>query len=184
MHLKVLNKKQEELIPYLKTFKHSFFLVGGTAIALHLGHRRSIDYDLFTNGSFNKSNIRKKLNPLPYKRSILFEDIDQMHILWNNVKTTFFQFPYKIEHPFKIEDIISMPLLIDLAAMKAFALGRRSKWKDYVDLFFIIKNNFSISEISTKAIELFKDQFSEKLFREQIAFHKDIDYTEEVKFIE
>ena len=49
MHRKVLSPEQLNLLPLLRTFSHlGFFLVGGTAIALHLGHRRSIDFDLFT----------------------------------------------------------------------------------------------------------------------------------------
>ena len=57
------------------------------------------------------------------------------------------------------------------------------KQKDYVDLFFLIKNHFSIKEISVEAERLFKDQYSGKLFRQQLAFHKDIDYSETVDFM-
>jgi hypothetical protein len=67
--------------------------------------------------------------------------------------------------------------------MKAFALGRSAKWKDYVDLYFIIKDFFSIKEITTEAEILFGGHFSGKLFREQLAYHKDIDYSEEVEFL-
>jgi hypothetical protein len=67
--------------------------------------------------------------------------------------------------------------------MKALALGRRAKWKDYVDLYFLAKNYFSIDEISREATWLFNEDFSEKLFRQQLAFHKDIDYSEDVKFL-
>jgi hypothetical protein len=67
--------------------------------------------------------------------------------------------------------------------MKAFALGRRAKWKDYVDLYYIIKDNYSIKDISAEAKQIFGDLFSEKLFREQMAFHKDIDYSEPVEYL-
>jgi hypothetical protein len=40
-----------------------------------------------------------------------------------------------------------------------------------------------VEEISTEAIQLFPDQFSEKLFRQQLSFHKEIDYTETVQFL-
>lgn len=50
--------------------------------------------------------------------------------------------------------------------MKAFALGRRAKWKDYVDLYFIIKDYHSIDEICTKGKEIFEGEFNEKIFRE------------------
>lgn len=67
--------------------------------------------------------------------------------------------------------------------MKAFALGRRSKWKDYVDLYFILKNHFTFNEISTRAEELFDQQFSGKLFRGQLSYFDDINYEEEVEYL-
>jgi hypothetical protein len=67
--------------------------------------------------------------------------------------------------------------------MKAFALGRRAKWKDFVDLYFILNKHFTIKEISRECEETFKGQFSEKLFRQQLAFHKDIDFSEPVEFL-
>jgi len=73
--------------------------------------------------------------------------------------------------------------LLSLAAMKAFALGRRAKWKDYVDLCFMLKNCFSIKDISMEADRIFGELYSEKLFRQQLAFHKDIDYSETVEFL-
>ena len=67
--------------------------------------------------------------------------------------------------------------------MKAFALGRRAKWKDYVDIYFILRDHYSINQIVSEAEKIFNQQFSSKLFRQQLAFHKDIDYTEPVEFI-
>lgn len=125
MHSEIFTRNQQELLPFLGAFRRSFYLVGGTAIALHLGHRRSVEY----------------------------------------------------------KPVISMPTLLSLAAMKAFALGRRSKWKDYVDLWFILKHHFSVKEISEEANQLFPGQFSEKLFRGQLSFHKDIDFSEPVEFM-
>jgi hypothetical protein len=183
MQTEILSEKQKELLPHIALFKRSFYLVGGTAIALHVGHRRSIDFDLFSPTQLVKSAIRKKLLQIPYKQTIIFEDIDQMHFYINDVKVTFFNYPYPVEHLVKIDRIISMPTLLSLAAMKAFALGRRAKWKDYVDMYFLVKSYFSIEEISAEAGKLFSEQFSEKLFRQQLAFHKDIDYHEEVEFM-
>lgn len=184
MHKEVLNKQQVELLPYLKKFQRTFHLVGGTAIALHIGHRRSIDFDLFTSASLVKYRLKKMLEQIPFTSVLLFEDYDQLHVQINGVKLTFFSFPFSVRHPVKIDSIITMPELLSLAAMKAFALGRRSKWKDYVDLYFIIKDHYAIQEISRTANTIFSTQFSEKLFREQLAFHKDIDYSETVDYIE
>jgi hypothetical protein len=74
-----------------------------------------------------------------------------------------------------------MPDLVTLAAMKAFALGGRAKWKDYVDLYFLLMDHIGLQQIIDKAKSIFGTSFTEKLFREQLSFFKDMDYEEEVE---
>jgi hypothetical protein len=183
MHTEIFSSKQIELLPYIKGFKRSFYMVGGTAVALHLGHRRSIDFDLFSFTQLNKSRIKGKLLQIPFKQIPIFEDSDQLHLLINDVKITFFSYPYPLLHPISVGSNLTIPTLLSLAAMKAFALGRRAKWKDYVDLYFILHDYYTIKEICSEADKIFSQQFSEKLFRQQLAFHKDIDYTEPVEYL-
>jgi hypothetical protein len=183
MHYQILTKEQNELLPYINKFSRTFYLVGGTAIALHIGHRRSVDFDLFTQSELRKSEINKKLADFPFKKVRLFEDIDQIHIIINGIRITFCSFPYMIDYPVKLRQNILAPTLLTLSSMKAFALGRKSKWKDYVDLYFILRDHYTIREINEEAENNFGEFFSEKLFREQLAFHKDIDYSESVEFI-
>jgi hypothetical protein len=183
MHTAILTEKQNELLPYLRIFKRKFYLVGGTAIALHLGHRRSIDFDLFCKTDVNKKDIRKKLGTFPFKIVKLSEDTDQIHFVINDIKITFFNYPYEMEHTVCLGQYFSLPTLLSLASMKAYALGRRAKWKDYVDLYFILRDHYSVEEISKEAIKNFGQFYSEKLFREQLAFHKDINYTEPVEYL-
>jgi len=183
MYPEILSTQQRELLPFISHFKRNFYLVGGTAIALHLGHRRSIDFDLFTVKKLNKSRIKQKVFELPHSKKTLFDDVDQAHFYINEVKTTFFYYPYPVKHPEMLDGVISMPSLLSLSAMKAFALGRRAKWKDYVDLYFMLKAHFSIKEISMEAERIFGQLFSESLFRKQLAFHKDIDYSEPVEYM-
>lgn len=109
--------------------------------------------------------------------------INQLDLQINNVKVTFFSYPYPILHPVKVESFITIPTLLSLASMKAFALGRRAKWKDFVDLYYILRDHFTIDDISRECEKTFKGQFSEKLFRQQLAFHKDIDFSEPVEFL-
>jgi hypothetical protein len=99
------------------------------------------------------------------------------------VKTTFFWYPYPVEGTVEVKDAIRIPSLLDLAAMKAFALGRRAKWKDYVDLYFIIRDHYTISEISKRAKVIFGTLFQSAQFIEQLAYHEGINYTEEVEYI-
>lgn len=86
-------------------------------------------------------------------------------------------------HPIVIEKRITIPSLLDLAAMKAFALGLRSKWKDYVDLYFILKTSYNIHEIADKAVTLFGELFSEKLFRGQLNYFEGISFDEQIEFM-
>lgn len=182
MHEEILTKTQAKLLSIVKLFSDDFGLVGGTAIALHLGHRESLDYDLFTFDEFINEKVRRKISQVAKIDTILRDETGQFTLMINSVRFTFFQFPYKIIYSKSFGDIIKLPDLLTLAAMKAFALGRRAKWKDYVDLYFILKMNYSISDIAAKGVEIFSNEFNEKNFRVQLAYFKDIDYSEQVIF--
>ncbi len=183
MHREILDKAQIELLPLVKQFKREFYLVGGTAIALHIGHRRSIDFDLFKAKSLRINKIIDKITRNNYSYVVSRRVEEQLNLVINNVKFTFFEYPYGIAPDCKFENFIKLPDLLQLAAMKAFALGRRSKWKDYVDLYFIMKNHRGINNIIHQATLIYGDLFSEKLFRAQLCFFEDIDYTEEVDYV-
>ena len=183
MHLEILSKEQIELLPLISQFKREFYLVGGTAIALHIGHRESIDFDLFKLADLRKNDVYKKVIASKFGYKFGYENYEQLNLIINHVKFTFFSFPHKIPSIEEIKGVIKMPDLLTLAAMKAFALGRRAKWKDYLDLYFILKDYHSLKEIAAKATELFGKMFSEKLFKMQLSFFKGINYDEEVTFL-
>lgn len=182
-HNAILNDKQVELLPLISEFKREYYLVGGTAIALYLGHRRSIDFDLFKFAPLNRKKNVEKIRQFGYEPLITWNVADQMNMVVNDVKLTFFQYPFQIKANNVFEGQIHIPELIDLAAMKAYALGRRSKWKDYVDLFFLLKEQFSFETISQRANAIYGNMFSDKLFRSQLSYFEDIDYTEEVEYM-
>jgi len=182
-HNAILNDKQVELLTLIGEFKREYYLVGGTAIALYLEHRRSIDFDLFKFAPLNRKKNVEKIHQLGYEPLITWNVADQMNLVVNDVKLTFFQYPFQIKANNIFEGQIRIPELIDLAVMKAYALGRRSKWKDYVDLFFLLKEQFSFETISQRANAIFGNMFSDKLFRSQLSYFVDIDYTEEVDYM-
>lgn len=184
MHKEILSKEQVDLLPLVANFKREFYLVGGTAIALQIGHRRSIDFDLFKNKPLKHTLLINKIASYNYQYIVTRRVLEQLNVSINNVKFTFFEFPFEITTNFIFENIIKLPDLLTLAAMKSYALGRRSKWKDYIDLYFIFKDHFTLKEIVDKANEIFKELFSEKLFRAQLCFFDDIDYSEEVEFMD
>ncbi|MEK7586609.1 MAG: nucleotidyl transferase AbiEii/AbiGii toxin family protein [Patescibacteria group bacterium] len=182
MHKEILTPAQLKLLPLVKLFTKNFGLVGGTAIAFHLGHRESIDFDLFTFEKFSNYPIKAKITKKRKLDTVLVNKKGEYTFLIDGVKFTFFQFPYKINFSESLDDIIKLPDLLTLAAMKAFALGRRAKWKDYVDLYFILKAHHTVSEITAKGVEVFGNEFNEKIFRTQLAFFEDIDYSEQISY--
>ena len=62
-------------------------------------------------------------------------------------------------------------------------LRKKSKWKDYVDLFFILRSHYTLSEISAQANLCFGDLFSEKLFRGQLNYFQGISFEEQIEFM-
>lgn len=183
MHLEILNKEQYDLLPFIKKYTKHYYLVGGTAIALHIGHRRSIDFDLFTAKEINSINIKKQVAISGFSSNVILQRTDQVHFTINKVKLTFFQFPFSITAENYHQNYFRIPDLLTLAAMKAFALGGRGKWKDYVDLYFILKYHFTIAQICDKATTLFTGVFSASLFCKQLCFFDDISFEEQVEFM-
>lgn len=183
MHEEILTKEQPKLLPIVQLFAKKFGLVGGTAIALHLGHRESLDYEMFSADPFQNASIKTTIKRATIG-TILVNKRGEFTFLINGVKFTFFHFPYPITFAETLGAIVKIPDLLTLAAMKAFALGRRAKWKDYVDLYFILRAHHTVTEITAKGREVFGTEFNEKIFRVQLAYFADIDYSEEVVFRE
>jgi len=182
MHSEILTSEQKNLLPLVKKFSKNFGLVGGTAIALQLGHRRSIDFDLFTDAKFDARQIRKKIAAHAGIERVIRDQKGEYTVVIDGVSFTFFQYPFPIAYSKSFDAIIKIPDLLTLAAMKAYALGRRAKWKDYVDLYFIGKEH-GIKKIARRAKKIFGHEFNEKLFRSQLAYFKDINYSETVNFL-
>lgn len=183
MHKEILTKEQVKLLPLLSEFSKDFGLVGGTAVALYLGHRRSVDFDLFSRKKFGNQNLLNKILEHGKTDQITVNKPDELTLTIRGVKVTFFRYPFAIDYTQDFGGIIKIPDLLTLAAMKAFALGMRAKWKDYVDLYFIIKDHFPIIKISEKGKKIFGGNFNEKLFRSQLAYFEGMDYSEEVEFL-
>jgi hypothetical protein len=183
MYPDILVKRQKELLPLIRQFSKEFCLVGGTAVAIQIGHRRSIDFDLFTGGNIKRRSIQNTIQSSGFPiEKLLYEAFDQFHVLINGTKMTFFSYPFAVQKAVYFDDVIQMPSLLDLATMKAYALGGRGKWKDYVDLYFLLKDHFTLGKIADRAVELFGLTFNRKLFQEQLSYFEDIDYSEEVEF--
>ena len=183
MHKEILTAEQQGLLPAVKSFAKDFGLVGGTAVALHIGHRESIDFDLFTKDP-GHTVIAKKLQRQFSRYAIidrvLVEEDPELTFMTNTVKVTFYHFEYKIPYTERFGSYIKMPSLLTLAAMKVFALGQRAKWKEYVDLYFIMREYHTLADIVPHAEKLFGGEFNARLLREQLSYFDDVSYKEPV----
>ena len=126
--------------------------------------------------------IRNKIRKNHRIDSTLVDETDELTLAVDGLKFTFLRYPFLVPLTRNLQTKIKMPDLLSLAAMKAFTISRRAKWKDYVDLYFVFKQ-YNLKELSSTAKKLFGEEFNEKLFREQLAFFKDIDYSEKIAFI-
>ena len=123
----------------------AFNLVGGTSLALQLGHRNSIDIDLFGNAEIDVNAFISKLNSFgdvivtQSTKNILLTQI-------NGIKVDFVNYKYPLLTEVLVEENIRMLSTADISAMKLNAIAGRGSKKDFVDLFFLL-NEFSLKEI-------------------------------------
>lgn len=142
--------KQLQQMPLLQNSR----LVGGTALALQLGHRNSIDLDFF--GEFQNSyidflntfnNEGLTVNSLQNTKSIHIFEIE-------GVKVDIVNYPYKwLEEPIE-DDGIKLSGLKDIASMKLAAITNRGTKKDFIDMYFLLQH-FSLNEM----VEYYKTKY-------------------------
>jgi len=147
-----------------------FYLVGGTALSLYLGHRKSVDLDFFSEKEFYPS-ILTSLN-YPYRSNIVSKNSIDIDINGAKVFFMYFSFPrYKKIEKFKNLKIAS---LIDIALMKLIALQGRFVLKDIIDLYFVHSKVVKIRELLKIFDKLYSTEKLNKLENFSNLFDKNI----------
>lgn len=152
-------------------FAH-FHLAGGTGLALQLGHRLSIDLDLFALNPFDNEFYLEYLNK-KFQFALDFSAISTLKGSIGNIKVDFISHPYSLVMPVVETENIRMYSLADVAAMKINAIaGNGTRSKDFVDLYFLL-DQFSIDQILG---------FYETKYNDRNTFHalKSLNYFDEV----
>lgn len=175
----VINKvfDEERKKVFLKLAKlNAGVLAGGTALALQLVHRLSFDFDIFSPHRLPTrllKNIEQIFGPQvlrPVTNTLEFVDV----ILAPDIHLHFVHFPHHHLHPIITAKGIPLFDIHDLASNKAYSMGHRPAWRDYVDIFFILKKGIRLETIIQDAKKRFEGKFDEKLFLEQLVYIKDI----------
>lgn len=175
LYLEILDKERKDVFRKLGAFSREGVLAGGTAVALQLKHRYSYDFDVFLEKE-DVGAMRGKAKKVFGFKEIMVDRKEQLTFIGNdNVKLTFLSYPHKPLHKKIRTDSISLFHMKDLAADKAFVIGRRGQWRDYVDFFFLLKKRvISLPVVIRESRKRFGGEFSEKLFLEQLVYYKDI----------
>lgn len=175
MHLEVLDAEVRAMWDRCGFLK-GYYLAGGTALALQLGHRKSIDLDFFSDTPIPRTLLVKLEEEFEAKATVIVQKSTELTIRMNGVKMTFLHFPFPCIEP-KIEtNIVPLASVRDIASMKAYALGRRQSLKDYGDLFTIISGQHaSLKEIIEDTRTKFTDSFSDRAFLRQLLAPEDLE---------
>lgn len=139
MHPEGLAKATALVLDKLSTLHNieQFYLAGGTACALHLGHRFSHDLDFFSEKTFNHLSMVDDLSKLGNYQSSILEEETILGLL-DGVKISFFRYRYSLISKTSPYNGIAVADLRDIAAMKIEAISSRGKKRDFIDLYYIL----------------------------------------------
>lgn len=131
----------------------NFYLGGGTALAIQLGHRESIDLDWFSQAKFSNSAIKEELSRLG-KLEIMGEEDGTVNAILDGVKVSFLRYRYPLVFPLIDLDGFKLADERDIAAMKIDAASSRGSKKDFIDIYFLLKK-YSLEHL----IDIFRKKY-------------------------
>ena len=143
--------KQLQELPLLKASR----LVGGTALALQLGHRKSVDLDLFGGIDASSEEIREALS-MSHSITVVKESRNINIYLIDGIKVDFVNYKYAWIDKAVEEDTIILAGIKDIAAMKIAAVVGRGTKKDFIDLYFLLRQ-YSLQEILQLYLQKYPD---------------------------
>lgn len=176
IYLELLDAKRREAFLKLKPLADKGgVLAGGTALSLQIKGRRSFDFDVF----FKNYVVRKVFSVakqiFEIKEAIINKPNHVTFLTKQGIQVTLFYYDFAPLYPLVKTTSLSLFDLHDLAADKAYTLGRRPIWRDYVDLFFLLKGKFvTLESLIKDAKRKFKAGFAPKLFLEQLTYYQDV----------
>ena len=140
-HLETVTPQMLSLLAWLgrRKFLHRFYLGGGTALALQLGHRRSVDLDFFSEIDQVHRQAREEIISILAKQNCqVIENADgNLLFLANDIHVGFFSYGYALLDPGPEFKNMRLASLLDLGLMKLDALMGRGSRKDFIDLYVL-----------------------------------------------
>jgi len=147
----------------------AFRLVGGTALALYLGHRKSIDLDFFSHKVSLPENYQEIFSEIVTKIEITSESKVINIFKLNDIKVDFVTYPYPWLNDPILEDGIKLATLNDIAAMKLSAITNRGTKKDFIDRYYLI-NLPGFNKMTELYLKKYSDASLFNLYQSMIYF--------------
>lgn len=158
MHLETISPTCLRLVSDLANldFTEDFYLVGGTALALQIGHRTSIDLDFFSTQEFDPTSWRADFETIAEVKDLRSRKNNIIGSL-NDVKVEYLHFAYPPRFPLVEWNGIKMINPTDIGLFKILAILGRNRKKDIIDLYFIDKYVQDIRQI----LKTFTEKYDE-----------------------
>jgi Nucleotidyl transferase AbiEii toxin, Type IV TA system len=181
LHLEILPPPQRTLWNELSELSREFVLYGGTALALHLGHRSSVDFDFFGSRTLDLSQIEQGISFLK-GANIIQRDKNTLSAIVDRggpVKVSFFGVPNlpRLSAAVVAEDNgLGVASLLDLAGTKASVVQMRAEAKDYIDIDALITaGKVDLSLALSAAQGLYGSTFNPQITLKALSFFDDGD---------
>lgn len=164
MHEESIDAQTKSILDKItgKEFLKPFYLAGGTALAIHFGHRISVDLDFFTPDKFSVSSLKNKLSKIGFFEVTSEDAGGTLNGILDGVSVSFFIYPYKNIYPLVPFGGIFLADERDIAAMKIDAISSRGSRKDFTDIYFLLKK-YQLSELLSFFETRFKNIHYNKL---------------------
>ena len=174
--LEILDDQSRETFEKLKPFGDTCYLAGGTALALQIAHRRSFDFDLFTPNPIYRVFLQKVRDVFGNVKYSLNTSDQVTFTTKGNISITFLYYWFPLLDKTITTSSLPLSSIFDILADKAHTIGRRAIWRDYVDVFYVLRHNhMNITDIISDAQNKFKGEFVAEQFLEQLVYYDDIE---------
>ena len=183
LHKETVEKETYELLTALMQDEQlkGFNLAGGTALALHIGHRLSIDLDLFTVDSFNASKLEEYLTR-KYNFVSDFIERNTLKGRIKDVKVDCITYDYPLINEIVKEDSVRLYSMQDIAAMKLSVItDNGTRLKDFIDIAYL-STKFSLSDM----IEAYKIKYPSSNYispLKSLSYYDDINFNEPIQML-
>jgi hypothetical protein len=178
LHPEIIEAPILELIKSLqdKEYLKDFYLVGGTALAIYLGHRKSIDIDLFSNHDFDAVQLLENIHQ-DFQYDLFFTAKNTLKGIINGTKVDFLAHRYEYVHEPVVMAGCKLLSMQDIAAMKLNAIaasGQRSK--DFIDIYYLLEQ-YEIGEM----LSFYKTKYNQQhdtFILKSLIYYKEVDLSD------